>query len=51
MCMAQGTFEMGDVASARSISEEMVELGRELEDRDIEALGRLAFGHSRLPSR
>src|SRR5680860_292125 len=48
MCMAQGMFLTGDAAGARSIGEELVELGRELEDRDIEALGRLALGHARL---
>jgi len=30
------------------MSQEMVELGRELEDRDVEALGRLSLGHARL---
>jgi class 3 adenylate cyclase len=48
MCMAQGMFQMGDGAAALQVSQEMIELGRELEDQDIEALGRLAMGHARL---
>ena len=40
---------MGDGPAARQLSQEMVELGGVLEDRDIEALGRLALGHARLP--
>jgi len=48
MCMAQGLFFVGNGAAALHMSEEMVELGRELEDRDVEALGRLALGHARL---
>jgi class 3 adenylate cyclase len=48
MCMAQGMFLGGDGPAALAVSQEMVELGRELEDRDIEALGRLSLGHARL---
>jgi len=48
MCMAQGMFFMGDGPAALHMSQEMVQLGSELEDRDIEALGRLALGHARL---
>jgi class 3 adenylate cyclase len=48
MCMAQGMFLVGNGAAALDMSQEMVDLGRELEDRDIEALGRLALGHARL---
>lgn len=48
MCMAQGMFFAGNGPAALHMSQEMVELGRELEDRDIEALGRLAMGHARL---
>jgi hypothetical protein len=48
MCMAQGMFLVGNGPAALDMSQEMVDLGRELEDRDIEALGRLALGHARL---
>ena len=48
MCMAQGMFLRGDDEAALRLSEEIVDLGRELDDRDIEALGRLMLGHSRL---
>ena len=48
MCMAQGMFFMGNGPAALHMSQEMVQLGSELEDRDIEALGRLALGHARL---
>ena len=48
MCMAQGMFFVGNGAAALQMSQEMVELGRELEDRDVEALGRLSLGHARL---
>src|SRR6201996_3760254 len=48
MCMAQGMFFAGNNAAALQISEEMVALGRQLEDRDIEALGRLVLGHAHL---
>ena len=48
MCMAQGMFLGGNGPAALQISQEMVELGRGLDDRDIEALGRLALGHARL---
>jgi len=48
MCMAQGTFFVGNGPAALQMSQEMVELGRELEDRDVEALGRLTLGHARL---
>jgi class 3 adenylate cyclase len=48
MCMAQGTFFMGNGPAALRMSQEMVELGTELEDPDVEALGRLALGHARL---
>jgi class 3 adenylate cyclase len=48
MCMAQGMFFAGNGPAALHMGLEMVELGRELEDRDIEALGRLALGHARL---
>ncbi|MBV9005616.1 MAG: hypothetical protein JO181_13225 [Solirubrobacterales bacterium] len=48
LCMAQGMFIAGDERGALRASQEMVELGRELEDRDIEALGRLVMGHARL---
>ena len=44
MCMAQGMFFVGNGSGALRISQEMVELGRELADRDIEALGRLVTG-------
>jgi class 3 adenylate cyclase len=50
MCMAQGMFFAGNGPAALQISREMVELGRELQDRDVEALGRLASGHARLLS-
>jgi class 3 adenylate cyclase len=50
MCMAQGMFFAGNGPASLQISQEMVELGRELEDRDIEALGRLVLGHARLLS-
>ena len=48
MCMAQGMFFVGNGPAALQISQEMVELGHELEDRDVEALGRLSLGHARL---
>ena len=48
MCMAQGMFFVGNDSAALQISQEMVELGRELKDRDVEALGRLVLGHSHL---
>ncbi len=48
MCIAQGRFFVGDDVAALQLSQELVELGRELEDHDIEALGRLLLGHSRL---
>jgi class 3 adenylate cyclase len=48
MCMAQGSFFAGDGPAALTVSREMVALGRELEDRDIEALGRLVLGHALL---
>jgi class 3 adenylate cyclase len=48
MCMAQGMFSVGNAPAAVHLSQEMVELGRELGDRDVEALGRLAQGHARL---
>jgi hypothetical protein len=48
MCAAQGMFFMGDGPAALHMSQEMVQLGSELQDRDIEALGRLALGHARL---
>ena len=48
MCVAQGMFLGGNGPAALETSQEMVELGRELEDRDIEALGRLSLGHARL---
>ena len=48
MCIAQGMFFAGNGPAALQLSEEMVELGRELGDRDVEALGRLAMGHARL---
>jgi class 3 adenylate cyclase len=48
MCMAQGMFLRGDDEAALRLSEEIVDLGRELDDRDIEALGRLMLGHSLL---
>jgi class 3 adenylate cyclase len=48
MCMAQGMFFAGNDSAALQISQEMVDLGRELQDRDIEALGRLVLGHSHL---
>jgi class 3 adenylate cyclase len=48
MCMAQGMFLAGNDSAALQISQEMVDLGRELRDRDVEALGRLVLGHSQL---
>ena len=48
MCMAQGMLFAGNDAAALQLSQEMVALGRELQDRDIEALGRLILGHSHL---
>ena len=48
MCVAQGMFFAGNAQAALEVSQEMVELGRELEDRDVEALGRLSLGHARL---
>ncbi|HUE26236.1 MAG TPA: adenylate/guanylate cyclase domain-containing protein [Solirubrobacteraceae bacterium] len=48
MCAAQGSFFAGDVSAALQLSQEMVDLGRELQDRDVEALGRLVLGHSYL---
>jgi class 3 adenylate cyclase len=48
MCMAQGMFFAGNGAAALQMSQEMVELGRGLGDRDVEALGRLALGHAYL---
>ena len=48
MCWAQAAIHGGDAATARGLSEQMVEFGRQLGDRDIEALGRLLLGHSRL---
>ncbi len=48
MCMAQGMFLRGNDEAALRLSEEIVDLGHELDDRDIEALGRLVLGHSRL---
>jgi class 3 adenylate cyclase len=48
MCMAQAMFFGGNGPAALEVSREMVELGRELEDRDVEALGRLSLGHARL---
>lgn len=48
MCVAQGMFFAGNDSAALQISQEMVELGRELQDRDVEALGRLVLGHARL---
>jgi hypothetical protein len=51
MCVAQGMFLAGNRPAALDISQEMVDLGRELQDRDIEALGRLVLGHSHLLAR
>ena len=48
MCLAQGTFFAGNGPEAVRLSQEMVELGRELGDRDVEALGRLTLGHAHL---
>ena len=48
MCAAQGSFFMGNGLAALHLSQEMIQLGSELADRDIEALGRLALGHARL---
>jgi class 3 adenylate cyclase len=48
MCAAQGMFFMGNGPAALHMSQEMIQLGSELQDRDIEALGRLALGHARL---
>ena len=48
MCMAQGNLFMGNAPAALTMSREMVALGRELGDRDIEALGRLVAGHALL---
>ncbi len=48
MCNAQAMFNLGDIESSRAIGDEMVQLGRELGSPDIEALGRLTQGHSRL---
>ncbi len=48
MCMAQGNFFMGNGPAALTMSREMVAMGRELGDRDIEALGRLVLGHALL---
>jgi len=48
MCMAQGMFFVGNDSAALQISQEMIDLGRELQDRDVEALGRIVLGHSHL---
>ncbi len=48
MCMAQGMFLGGNDEAALRLSEEIIDLGHQLDDRDIEALGRLVLGHSRL---
>jgi class 3 adenylate cyclase len=48
MCIAQGMFFMGNGPATLQISQEMLQLGSELEDRDIEALGRLTLGHAYL---
>ena len=48
MCMAQGMFFAGDEVAASRLSREIVDLGRELQDPDVEALGRLVLGHSYL---
>jgi class 3 adenylate cyclase len=48
MCVAQGRFLAGDVPTALDVSRQMIEMGRELQDHDIEALGRLILGHARL---
>ncbi|MGZ4174418.1 MAG: hypothetical protein ACXVQR_08060, partial [Solirubrobacteraceae bacterium] len=48
LCLAQSMFLAGNGPAALQMSEQMVALGQELGDRDIEALGRLTLGHSRL---
>jgi DNA-binding SARP family transcriptional activator len=48
MCIAMGMFTAGDVPAAVRVSQEVVELGRALEDRDVEALGHICLGHARL---
>lgn len=48
MCMAQGQIEAGDFELLRSLSEEMVELGRQIGDGDVDAVGRLLLGHAHL---
>jgi len=46
MCMAQGMFFMGNGPAALRVSQEMLQLGSELGDPNIEALGRLTLGHA-----
>ncbi len=48
MCYAQALFFAGDGDGTERISQQMIELGRELGDPDIDAAGRLALGHARL---
>ena len=48
LCMAHGMFAAGDARGSMQAGQEMVELGRHLEDRDLQALGRLVVGHARL---
>jgi class 3 adenylate cyclase len=48
MCVAEAMFFAGDGSGALETGREMVELGRELEDSDIEALGLLVAGHALL---
>ena len=48
MCIASGMLMAGDVPAAVRVSQELVELGRALEEHDIEALGCLYLGHARL---
>jgi DNA-binding SARP family transcriptional activator len=48
VCVAHAMFTAGDVPAAVRLSQEAVELGRALEDHDVEALGHLCLGHARL---
>jgi class 3 adenylate cyclase len=50
MCVAQGSLMAGNASAALEASQQIVELARELADRDLGALGRLVLGHSRLLS-
>jgi class 3 adenylate cyclase len=48
MCVAQGSLFAGNASVALETSQRVIELARELDDRDLGAMGRLGVGHSRL---